>query len=217
LLLGDSFTNIYSVNGLGWGTGAGFAEHLSYHLQRPLDLFARNDSGAYITRELLADELRRGRDRLASKKLVIWQFAERELSQGDWKLIDMALDETPSSSGFYVSQPGKSVVVTGVIAAISRSPEPGAGPYRDNILTMHLVDLQAEGKSLEKSQALVYGWGMQDNKLTDMAAYRAGDTISLTLASWEELESEYGSYRRSSLDDEMIELEIPNWGKLTNE
>jgi hypothetical protein len=37
-------------------------------LQQPIDLLARNDSGAYVTREMLAGELARGRDRLAGKK-----------------------------------------------------------------------------------------------------------------------------------------------------
>ncbi len=217
LLLGDSFTNIYSVNSLGWGAGAGFAEHLSYSLQRPLDLLARNDSGAYISREILAGEMRRGRDRLSSKKLVVWQFADRELSQGNWKLIDLSFAEPSGSTAFHVTPPGAKIAVTGVISEISRSPEPGSGPYRDNILTLHLVDLQVAGKALEKGQALVYGWGMRDNQLTEMSALRAGDTISLSLVSWQEVEGEYGSYRRSSLDDEMIELESPNWGELTNE
>ena len=53
---------------------------------------------------------------------------------------------------------------------------------------------------------------MRDNKMTPLASLRPGDRVSLTLSSWEERETEYGSYRRTSLDDEMIELELPNWG-----
>lgn len=90
LVLGDSFSNIYSLESLGWGRGAGLAEQLSFHLQRPVDRIVRNDEGAFATRETLARDLAEGRDRLAGKKVVIWQFAMRELSQGDWKLIPMA-------------------------------------------------------------------------------------------------------------------------------
>jgi alginate O-acetyltransferase complex protein AlgJ len=36
----------------------------------------------------LADAIRAGEDRLAGKKAVIWEFASRELSVGDWKPID---------------------------------------------------------------------------------------------------------------------------------
>ncbi|MFH0780926.1 MAG: hypothetical protein V2B20_03105 [Pseudomonadota bacterium] len=216
LLLGDSFTNIYSTEGLGWGVGAGFAEQLSYLLQAPLDLLARNDSGAYVTREMLAGELAHGRDRLAGKKLVIWQFAERELAFGDWRSIALQLGEH-KNTGFFVSPLGEKIKVSGVVGAISRSARPGSVPYRDNILTMHLVDLQGLDQKLQAEQALVYGWGMRDNQLTRMAALRPGDTVSMTLSSWEEVEGEFGSYRRTPLDDEMVELELPNWGILHDE
>ena len=54
LVLGDSFSNIYSLEAMGWGEGAGFVEQLSYALQRPLDRITRNDNGSYATREFLA-------------------------------------------------------------------------------------------------------------------------------------------------------------------
>jgi alginate O-acetyltransferase complex protein AlgJ len=83
LLLGDSFTNIYSLSSLGWGDGAGFAEQLSFELERPLDRITQNDEGAHATRAALR---RAGDDRLAGKRVVIYQFAARELSLGDWKM-----------------------------------------------------------------------------------------------------------------------------------
>ena len=92
LLLGDSFSNIFSLGALGWGESAGFAEHLSRALGgRPLDIILRNSDAAFATREMLSRELARGRDRLAGKKLVVWQFATRELAFGDWKMLEMKL------------------------------------------------------------------------------------------------------------------------------
>ena len=85
LLLGDSFANIYSLEALGWGTGAGLAEQMSLRLGRPLDALRQNDAGSYATRQLLAAQRRQGRDRLANKRLVIYQFASRELGIGDWR------------------------------------------------------------------------------------------------------------------------------------
>ena len=216
LLLGDSFTNIYSRSSLGWDAGAGFAEQLSYLLQHPVDLLARNDSGAYVTREMLAVELQRGRDRLAGKKLVIWQFSERELAFGDWKPIALHLGE-PEESGFFVASFEEEITVSGLVAEISRSPRPGSVPYRDNLVTLHLVDLKDKGKKMAEDQALVYGWGMKDNQLTGFSDARVGDIVTVRLSSWEKIETEYGSYRRSPLDDEMMELELPNWGKLIDE
>ncbi len=39
---------------MGWGEGAGLAEHLVYHLGQPIDWIARNDAGANATREMLS-------------------------------------------------------------------------------------------------------------------------------------------------------------------
>ncbi len=97
LLLGDSFSNIYSLSGMGWGTGAGFAEQLSLALDRPLDKIAINAGGAYSARQELARNLARGTDRLAGKRLVVYEFAMRELAEGDWKLIKLTLP-TPAGS-----------------------------------------------------------------------------------------------------------------------
>lgn len=213
LLLGDSFTNIYSSPSLGWGQSAGFAEKLSYHLQQSVDLLARNDSGAFVTREMLATELARGRDRLAGKKLVVWEFAARELSVGDWKMIDLILG-SPGESSFLMVDAGESMVVEATVASLSKSPKPGSVPYRDNIITLHLVDIKGEDGFMENDQALVYALGMKDNALTEMANLRPGDNVRVRLSSWDDVEGEYGSYRRSPLDDEMMELELPTWGVL---
>jgi alginate O-acetyltransferase complex protein AlgJ len=85
LVLGDSFSNIYSLESMGWGTSAGFAEQLSYLLRRPLDRLAQNDEGAFATRAML----QRDPGRLEGKRVVVYQFAARELAFGDWKVIPL--------------------------------------------------------------------------------------------------------------------------------
>jgi alginate O-acetyltransferase complex protein AlgJ len=85
LVLGDSFSNIYALESMGWGTSAGFVEQLSYVLRRPVDRVIQNDEGAFATRAML----KQSPDRLNGKRVVIYQFAERELAFGDWKLIDL--------------------------------------------------------------------------------------------------------------------------------
>ena len=89
LLLGDSFSNIYSFEGMGWGAHAGLAEQLAFALNRPVDRLSRNDAGAHASRQRLVDALKRDPTRLDGKRLVIWQFAERELAIGDWKLLNL--------------------------------------------------------------------------------------------------------------------------------
>jgi hypothetical protein len=90
LVLGDSFTNVFSQAELGWGEGAGFVEQLAYHLRRPVDRVAVNAGGPAAARERLATLLAAGDERLEGKRLVVYQFSARELSAGDWKLVDLS-------------------------------------------------------------------------------------------------------------------------------
>jgi hypothetical protein len=90
LLLGDSFSNIYSLDQMGWGSAAGFGPQLAFALGRGVDVIAQNDSGAFATRQALARELAGDPRRLAGKRVVIWEFASRELGVGDWKPVDWA-------------------------------------------------------------------------------------------------------------------------------
>ena len=94
LLLGDSFCNVYSFAEMGWGEAAGFGEQLSYELQRPHDAIINNAGGSHVTRQQLVRDLRRGKNRLRGKRLVIWEFSMRDLLSGDWKILD--LPETSS-------------------------------------------------------------------------------------------------------------------------
>ncbi|HIP82164.1 MAG TPA: hypothetical protein EYH19_01080 [Desulfocapsa sulfexigens] len=213
LLLGDSFSNIFSLSGMGWGEGAGFGEQLSYMLQRPVDLILQNDAGAFATREMLAKELSRGRDRLSGKKVLVWQFAARELASGDWKKISLKLQEKPESD-FYTPAPNEQKDVSAVVSAISSSPVPGSVPYKDNVVTLHLDDIRDIETGEEYGQSLVYGWGMQDNVLDPLAKVRTGEQIKIRLIDWDMVQGKYSSYRRSTLTDEMIELELPVWGEI---
>jgi alginate O-acetyltransferase complex protein AlgJ len=87
LLLGDSFSAVFSEPDLGWGSGAGLAERLSLELGLPVDRIVRNAGGASATRQALVDELTRDARRLDGVRVVVWEFAARELSQGAWRLV----------------------------------------------------------------------------------------------------------------------------------
>jgi len=88
LLLGDSFTNVFSLDQMGWGSSAGLGAQLARALDRDVDVIAQNDSGAYATRQALFNILASGEDRLAGKTVVIWELASRELSVGNFKRLD---------------------------------------------------------------------------------------------------------------------------------
>ena len=215
LLLGDSFANIFSLPGLGWGESAGLAEHLSAALGgRPLDCILRNSDAAFATREILSRELARGKDRLAGKKWVIWEFAARELAFGDWKLLEMKLGQ-PAPAKFFVPKAGEIATATGTVEAISVVPRPGSVPYQDHILALHLSDLAIDGREgSETLEAFVYAESMRDNVLTPIAHLRPGDRVALRLRPWTDVSDRYEKINRSEIDDSAVQLEEPCWGEL---
>ena len=214
LLLGDSFTNIYSLEAMGWGASAGLAEQLSFYLQRPVDRLVRNDAGAWATRQMLARALAGGRDRLAGKKIVIWQFAARELSLGNWKLLDMTPGRA-AESRFLAPEGDAARVVTATVSGVSPVPRPRAVAYKDHICQVHLIDLHDEsGRPIVGREALVFMWSMRDKTLTAAARYREGQSVTVRIAPWQGKASEqYGRINRSEFDDDEIDdpLNTPLW------
>lgn len=213
LLLGDSFCNIYSLQQLGWGESAGFAEHLSRALGgRPIDCILRNSDGAFATREILSHELRRGNDRLKGKRVVIWEFAARELALGNWKLMDMELG-TPGPSRFLSLKPSEDVIVTGVVQAISEVPLPGSIPYKDHIAAVELTDLSGSSQLIAGcTEALAYFWSMRDNVWTRAARLRSGGRVKMHLYAWADYAVQYDKFNRSELEDATLQLQEPTWG-----
>lgn len=209
LLLGDSFANIFSLEAMGWGEAAGFAEHLSRALGQPLDCILRNSDGSFATRDHLQRELARGRDRLAGKKIVVWEFATRELAIGDWKLLPLDLG-TPQPSKFFNPQPGEWKTVTGTVAAISSVPRPGTVPYAEHILTAHLVDIEGA----DATQALVCTWSMLAQKWTRAASLRPGDRVKLRVRAWSDVSAQYEKFKSSDLSDAALQLEERVWGEM---
>ncbi len=208
LVLGDSFANIYSLPAMGWGEAAGFIEHLSLALARPADAILRNDSGAWATRALLSRELAAGRDRLAGKRAVVWEFAARELSVGDWRPLPLALGKA-ERRGFFVPARGTTVDVGGVITAMGVIPQPRSAPYADYIVALRLSDLQAAIPEVAGREAVVFAIAMRDYALTPPAAWRVGQRVSVRLRPWAEVADEYGSFTRGELADDSLMLVEP--------
>jgi len=212
LVLGDSFSNVYSLGAMGWGEGGGFVEQISHSLQRPLDRITRNDNGSHAPRELLAAEMAKGSDRLAGKRLVVYQFAIRELAVGNWKRIDLKLGAAPTVK--YLSlQPGGEKVVRGRIEAVTAVPRPGTVAYKDHVMAIHLTDLEADGRPLDGMNAMVYIKSMTDNVLTEAATYRPGERVTLRLIAWSDVAGRYEAINRSELDDPALQLAEPCWGE----
>lgn len=84
LVLGDSFLRIYETDE---PTSAGFVAHLAKKLRRPLASIV-NDGGAST---LVRQELARRAGFLQGKRLVIWEFVERDIRFGveGWKDVPL--------------------------------------------------------------------------------------------------------------------------------
>ena len=213
LWLGDSFSNIYSAGPMGWGEAAGFAEQFSFALGRPCDAIRRNDNGAYATREMLADEFAAGRDRLKGKKLVIWQFASRELSQGDWRIIELKLT-TPQPRRMIVPPAGESWILSGVVAEKGASPPPGNVAYRDHVMAILVRPAEVEGQTMSGGQAIVYLRTMIDGRLTPAAGLRVGDRVRVRIRDWSDVARQYEFIHRSDLPSPQWRGQVACWGEL---
>lgn len=200
LLLGDSFTNVFSQDDLGWGTGAGLAEQLSYHLGRGVDRIALNDGGATGSRRALARQLAGGEDRLAGKRVVVYQLAVRELAGGDWQLVPLP---TPPS-GEPAATPagsGEEQRIRGRLRAVAALPAPGTTPYREALVALHLEAVETlAGPAVEK-EILVYTWGLRDGRPTAAATLTPGERLTLTVVPWRRVEDDLGGLQRLELTD----------------
>ena len=212
LLLGDSFSNIYSDASLGWGDAAGLAAHLSRALACPVDAIIRNDGGAYATRLELANQLRRGNDRLAGKKVVVWQFAARELSFGDWRVLPLPTPASPTPP----SRPEHQALhITATVTASGTPVRPRSGPYR-NHLNWLVVDRAADPVALDlPKRLLVYVEDLHDDRPAAAAAIRTGQTVCLQLQPWDTVPTNVQRTRRADPDDDDLLLLDPFFGVLT--
>lgn len=213
LLLGDSFANIYSEGQMGWGEDSGFGEHLALALQRPVERIVRNDAGAFATREKLAQDMLRGRDVLDGKRILVWEFAARELAVGNWKIIDLVYrpkqqDDAPPEP---VADGG---LVSCMVESVSSRPEQGA-PYKDFIMKLYVRDMMMPGSVLfGEGDGVVFVYGMKDRRLLPFAGIQAGSRVKLQLRPWEEVEKDYGTLKMGALDDDMLEIDKTlYWGE----
>jgi hypothetical protein len=94
LVLGDSFTRIYQQDE---PTSAGFIAHLAKELQQPLMGLVNDGGGATLVRQ----ELHARPAFLKDKKVVVWEFVERDIGLGieGWKIVPLPTHLAPRSPG----------------------------------------------------------------------------------------------------------------------
>ncbi|MFQ5478567.1 MAG: hypothetical protein ACE5E4_08125 [Candidatus Binatia bacterium] len=148
VLLGDSYSAVYSEPALGLGRHAGFAEHLADELGIPLDVIAVPGGGAHRARDAFA---LRGSS-LRSKRIIVWQFSERELgpSATGWKRISFSTAEVRAGS-----VQGEGLRVRARLTGISRLPDDLN--YPDCLIMLRYKALQPRAKTEEPLYVAVWG------------------------------------------------------------
>lgn len=163
LLLGDSFSNVFSSETEDNWT-AGFAEALTAARGQAVDRIARDGGGALASRkDLMAQP-----ERLRGKKVVVWQFAARELSFGDWQVLPWA--ERPE----VVAEPGSEGTWEGTIAAVAPIPSLKKTPYRWATMEIHLREVRGEGAP---SELVLMAPAVLDRVPTAMIKWKPGQKI----------------------------------------
>ena len=168
LVLGDSFTQVFSDPMLGMGRGAGFAEHLAAALEHPVDVIASRGGGANASRRALALRPRP----LAGKRVVVWELTVRDLlfAPDGWQRVEIPQDAAASGSEV---EPGGVFEVLARVGAVTQLPE--ESDYADclAIVRYRLVEgiLPGLDDSAEKD-FFVARWGFRDFERTAVADLR---------------------------------------------
>jgi hypothetical protein len=90
LVLGDSHVLVFHDGGDMHAAGAGLPDQLAFELGMAVDVLGVRGSGATPARVSLARRARADPNYLTSKKVIIWCFGARELTQADaWKIVPL--------------------------------------------------------------------------------------------------------------------------------
>ena len=179
VLLGDSFTNIYSAATLDWGEGAGFAEHLALGLGQPLDVIAINGGAATEVREVLAK--RKGSAGLMKeKKIVVWAIAARDLflsetaareAEVEWEDVQFNNAEPSSGGG------GSGRVLATLVSKPDLPADPQTTAYSSLLYAAEYhIDAVLEGdiEPEDQGRIAVLHWAFRDRQWLDSSAHRRG-------------------------------------------
>ncbi len=202
LLLGDSFSLIYSSNLLNWGESAGLGEHLALHLNRQVDRIAVNGSAATGVRQELLRAASEGR--LTPKKVIIYEFTIRDLASGDWRpipLMDPPKLEVPVLPKVItkLSPPIKTdpVIVRGTIEFLSPAIDPANAPYKEALQFGKVRITGVESGKYAGRYAVVVFRAMEERKLLVGGQHRQGDSVHLQLVPLSQATAEIRSMQRS--------------------
>ena len=173
LLLGDSFTNVFSSGELGLGQRGGLGEQLASQLGLPIDVIALPAGGASRSRKALALRPRP----LRGKRLVIWQFTQRDLlfATEGWTPTPLTETAEPAAAS---AVPERRYEVLAWLEKTTGLPQPM--DYADCLIVSRYRKVDGD---LPGSRTIdVLRWGVRDGKPTAAARYRPKAVHRLVLS-----------------------------------
>jgi len=171
VLLGDSFTLVFSDERLAMGEHAGFAEHLALELGTPLDVIALAGGSARAVREALA----RREGGLVGKKVVVWQFSLRDFigDPSKWERVELPAGREVSAA------PAKPIKVRAELVEVTRIPE--EFNYELCLAVYEYRVLEVLAGTVPPGPLWVAQLAIVDYESTPQAVYQVGDVQTLAL------------------------------------
>ena len=191
VLLGDSFTNIYSTDTtLNWGKHAGLADHIALHLGGSLDVIAINGGGATRVRKKLAS--RKGSAAsMKKKRAVIWAITSRDLflsstsaheARVHWE--DVVFDNREPEPNL-ISR----VRVRAKILSKPKLPDPKSTTYTALLYGADYEILETTSGKIETdgNKIAVMHWAYKNRQMLPSSNYKIGEERILNLIPFDEI------------------------------
>ncbi|MDB4722129.1 hypothetical protein OAF65_10450 [Verrucomicrobiales bacterium] len=191
ILLGDSFTNIYSTDTtLNWGKHAGLADHIALNLGGPLDVIAINGGGATEARKKLA--ARRGSAALMKKKrAVIWAITARDLFLSSTQAHKARIHW--EDVNFDTRKPKENLISSTAVHARMLSkpklPNPKSTTYSSLLYGADYEILEKFSGEIEtdKNKIAVIHWAYKNRQMLPSSNYKVGEKKLLNLVPFDQM------------------------------
>ena len=222
ILLGDSFTNIYSSNeGLGWGNNAGLPEHIASNVGTPIDVISINGGGATEVRKKLAQRRGSSED-MKNKKVVVWAITCRDLFLSQEQCIDrniswenVSFDKRPLEK----KPTNNKIIIRAKLIEKPKIPDPNQTTYKDLLYVADYEIIETiSGQIPEEGKKIaVVNWAFKNRLLLPSANYEIGSVRNLQLMPFEEMKDLQTLEQMYEGDNFDLFWELPKTSEKTQE
>ena len=222
ILLGDSFTNIYSSNeGLGWGNNAGLPEHIASNVGTPIDVISINGGGATEVRKKLAQRRGSSED-MKNKKVVIWAITCRDLFLSQEQCIDrniswenVSFDKRPLEK----KPTNNKITIRAKLIEKPKIPDPNQTTYKDLLYgaDYEIIETISGQVPEEGKKIAIVNWAFKNRVLLPSADYEIGSVRNLQLMPFEEMKDLQTLEQMYEGDNFDLFWELPKTSEKTQE